>query len=74
MINAVAYVRMSSNKQEASPKQQLEEIEKLAEREGYQVIRWYSDDAISGDATERRIACKTQPFYTLWQRSIGAQW
>jgi hypothetical protein len=26
MINAVAYVRMSSDKQEASPKQQREEI------------------------------------------------
>ena len=29
MINAVAYVRTSSDKQEASPKQQREEIAKL---------------------------------------------
>jgi DNA invertase Pin-like site-specific DNA recombinase len=32
MINAVAYVRMSSDKQEASPKQQREEIAKLTQR------------------------------------------
>ena len=51
MINAVAYVRMSSDKQEASPKQQRDEITKLAQREGYSVIRWYTDEAVSGDAT-----------------------
>ena len=45
MITAVAYVRMSSDRQEASPKQQREEIEKLAKREGYQIIRWYTDEA-----------------------------
>ncbi len=44
MITAVAYVRMSSNKQEASPNQQREEITKLAEREGYRIIRWYTDE------------------------------
>ena len=32
MITAVAYVRMSSDKQEASPKQQREEITKLTQR------------------------------------------
>ena len=55
MINAVAYVRMSSDKQEASPKQQREEIIKLAKREGYRILRWYTDEAISGDATEKRV-------------------
>ena len=55
MINAVAYVRMSSDKQEASLKQQREEITKLAEREGYRIIRWYTDKAVSGDATEKRV-------------------
>jgi len=55
MITAVAYVRMSSDRQEASPKQQREEIEKLAKREGYQIIRWYTDEAVSGDETEKRI-------------------
>jgi DNA invertase Pin-like site-specific DNA recombinase len=55
MITAVAYVRMSFDKQEASPKQQREEITKLAKREGYRVIRWCTDEAISGDATEKRV-------------------
>jgi len=55
MINAVGYIRMSSDKQEASPKQQREEIIALAGREGYKLIRWYMDEGISGDATEKRI-------------------
>ncbi len=59
MINAVAYVRMSSDKQEASPKQQREEITKLAKREGYRIIRWYTDEAISGDATEKLYVFRT---------------
>jgi site-specific DNA recombinase len=54
-IAVVAYVRMSSDKQEASPKQQREEITKLAKREGYLILRWYTDVAISGDATEKRL-------------------
>ncbi len=55
MITAVAYIRMSSDKQEASPKQQREEITKLAQRGGYRILRWYTDEAISGDATEKRV-------------------
>ena len=55
MVTAVAYVRMSSDKQEASSKQQREEIKKLAKREGYRIIRWYTDEAVSGDATEKRL-------------------
>ena len=45
---------MSSGKQEASPAQQRAEIEKLAAREGCNIIRWYTDEKISGDATEKR--------------------
>jgi len=55
MINAVGYIRKSSDKQEASPKQQREEIIALAGREGYKLIRWYMDEGISGDATEKRL-------------------
>ncbi len=55
MNNAVAYVRMSSHKQEASPKQQLEEITKLAKRKGYRIIRWYTYEVIAADATEKRV-------------------
>ncbi len=51
---AVAYIRMSSNQQDASPKQQRTEITKLADREGYSIIRWYEDPGISGDDTRKR--------------------
>jgi site-specific DNA recombinase len=55
MINAVGYIRMSSDKQEASPEQQRQEIISLAERDGYRIIRWYLDEGISGDATDKRL-------------------
>jgi len=48
LIPAVGYVRMSSDKQEASPAQQRAEITKYAERDGYRLLRWYEDDGISG--------------------------
>jgi len=55
-IPAVACVRMSTDRQESSPTQQRQEIEALAEREGYRILRWYDGDlGISGDATERRM-------------------
>ncbi len=49
---AVAYIRMSSDKQEASPKQQREEITALAKGR-YKVVRWYIDEGISGADTSR---------------------
>ena len=55
MINAVAYVRMSSDRQEASPKQQREAIEQMAEGK-YRIVRWYQDDGISGAEAEKREA------------------
>jgi site-specific DNA recombinase len=57
-IPAAGYVRMSSDKQETSPEQQRQEIERYAKREGYRVLRWYTDEGISGDDTERRIQFK----------------
>ena len=38
---AVAYIRMSSGKQEASPPQQRAEINALTGRGNYRIIRWY---------------------------------
>jgi len=55
MINAVGYIRMSSDKQEASPEQQRQEIISLAKRDDYKIIRWYIDEGVSGDATEKRF-------------------
>jgi DNA invertase Pin-like site-specific DNA recombinase len=56
LVPAVAYVRMSDDRQEQSPDQQRNEITKLAEKGGYQIVRWYIDEGISGDATEKRTA------------------
>ena len=55
VIPAVAYMRMSSDKQETSPKQQRDAIEACAEQRGYRITDWYVDEGISGDATEKRL-------------------
>jgi DNA invertase Pin-like site-specific DNA recombinase len=56
MITAVAYVRMSSDKQDASPAQQREAMVRLAAKHGATIVREYFDSGISGDATEKRTA------------------
>ena len=45
-IAAVGLVRMSTSKQVDSPEQQKADLVRLAEREGYEVLRWYEDHAI----------------------------
>ena len=52
---AVAYLRRSSDKQEQSLDRQRHAIGHYAERNGYRILRWYTDDGISGDATEKRL-------------------
>ena len=47
---AVAYIRMSSGKQEASPDQQRAEVKKLAKRHKCKILREYFDEAISDGA------------------------
>ena len=54
LIPAVAYIRMSTDMQTDSPKQQKDEIRKLARRGRYDIIRWYEDLGISGDEVEKR--------------------
>ncbi len=54
-VAAVAYYRMSSDKQETSIPAQREAVEQYAERHGYRIIREYLDEGISGDATEKRL-------------------
>jgi len=54
LIPAVSYIRMSSDLQEASPDQQRKEVDKLAAKLGYRLVREYFDEGISGDATEKR--------------------
>ena len=55
----VGYIRMSTYKQEDSPAQQKAEIEKLAQRLGYRILRWYEDHGISGAKTNRRPELRT---------------
>lgn len=54
-IPAVAYYRMSTDKQEASIPDQRKAVEKFAEQNGYRILREYSDEGISGwKSTERK--------------------
>lgn len=58
LIPAVAYVRMSTDKQDKSPARQRADIEPYAAKRGYEIIEWYTDEGISGDNTEKRLAFK----------------
>ena len=51
---AAAYVRMSSKQQEKSPAEQRQEISRLAAREGYRIVAWFSDEAITGNSSQIR--------------------
>lgn len=53
-IPAVAYYRMSTDRQDTSIPSQRAEVEKYAAKHGYKIIREYKDEGISGDATNRR--------------------
>lgn len=55
-VNAAAYYRMSSDKQEASIPAQRKAVTQYAKDHGYKIVREYTDEGISGDATEKRIA------------------
>ena len=52
---AVGYLRRSTNKQEKSLPDQQKAIEEYASQHGYRIVRWYEDNGISGDATEKRL-------------------
>jgi DNA invertase Pin-like site-specific DNA recombinase len=58
LIPAVGYLRRSTDKQEASLLEQRRAIEEYAKAHGYRIIRWYTDDAIRGDATAKRLAVR----------------
>ena len=45
----VAYIRMSTDQQDASPERQREQIEAYAKRQGYSIREVYSDLGIPGD-------------------------
>ncbi|MEQ8791776.1 MAG: recombinase family protein [Pirellulaceae bacterium] len=51
---AVAYLRASTKKQDASVADQRKAVNQYAKANGYKIIREYVDDGISGDDTEHR--------------------
>ena len=53
-VPAVAYYRMSTDRQAASIPAQREAVEAYARQHGYHIVREYTDEGISGDATEKR--------------------
>ena len=55
MVAAVAYYRMSTDKQDTSIADQTAEVEQLAKDRGYDIIRVYPDEGISGDDTKKRL-------------------
>jgi len=53
-IAAVGYIRMSTDRQEHSPERQRKEIQQLADREGYRIIKWYEDHGLTGTESANR--------------------
>jgi DNA invertase Pin-like site-specific DNA recombinase len=53
-VKAVAYYRMSTDRQEDSIPRQRDSVQAYARVNGYEVVREYQDAGISGDATEKR--------------------
>ena len=53
-IPAVAYLRRSTQMQEASIEQQRKAVREYADEKGYHILREYKDDGISGDSTDER--------------------
>lgn len=54
LVNAAAYVRMSTSKQEDSPERQRHQINQYATRNGYRIVRWYEDHGMTGTESLKR--------------------
>jgi site-specific DNA recombinase len=53
MIQAIGYVRRSTDKQEMSLEQQREKLQEFANSKGWQLVNVFADDAISGSDMRR---------------------
>jgi len=56
MVKAVGYARRSTDMQERSIPDQKAFVQRWAEENGYTILRWYTDDAISGTSAKGREA------------------
>ena len=56
MIRAVAYYRMSDDKQENSIERQKSQVIPYSVRHGYEIVREYVDEGIAGDEEKKRKA------------------
>src|SRR4051794_34272296 len=56
LILAVAYYRMSSDKQDKSIDEQKTEVRKWAAANGYKIVAEYIEEGIGGDDTAKRKA------------------
>jgi site-specific DNA recombinase len=56
LIPAVGYLRRSSDSetQQKSIPEQKDAVQAYADDKGYRIVRWYIDDAVSGDDTDHR--------------------
>jgi DNA invertase Pin-like site-specific DNA recombinase len=53
-IPAVGYARCSTDRQDTSIADQQKAVEKYAAQHGYNLLRWYADEGVSGDDTKNR--------------------
>lgn len=51
---AVGYIRMSTDQQQDSPARQRQDINALADRQGFKIIRWYEDHGLIGTESSKR--------------------
>ena len=64
---AVGYIRMSTDQQQDSPERQRRDIESMAERSNFNVIKWYEDHGQTGTESSSGRNFKS----CLWMRKPG---
>ena len=68
-ISAVAYYRMSSDRQEKSVAEQRDAVRKYAKQNGYRILHEYVDEGISGVDTSKRVE-----FQRMMRDALDKKW